>query len=211
LIKIHSSILGSKIFTVLVGADGHDLAVHECALSRSPVLQRFCRGGFLEATTGRIELKDDDPEIFDKVLSYLYRGNYQPYMPHASLRPGNNSPSAKSVVPWSTTGLDDKYAMDSAMVYIMADKYQLHGLKKVAVRKINGLQPLSHDAFLKISSCIYAAVPESDRIFRDFFIEHAPDQLRNASQAELTPIHSCRRCNGKGHGARYPCGAPRLC
>lgn len=144
----------------------------------------MCKGGFLEAISGRIELKDDDPEIFDKVLCYLYRGDYEPFMRQSSLQNLKAFPYRGSA---ASARLDDKYAMDSAMVYIMADKYQLDELKTIAVNRIKWLQPISHDVFFSISSWIYAAVPESDRMFRDFFTEYAPGQLMDAPQTELAP------------------------
>lgn len=184
---MHSSVLESKIFTVVVGAECRELAVHESALSKSPVLERFCRGGFLETTTERIELKDDDSEIFDKVLSYLYRGDYEPFMLQLDMVSGIDTPYADHEASRETTDLVNKYAMDSAMVYIMADKYQLDGLKKVAVAKMELLQPIEYEVFFALSSLVYAAVPESDQLFRNYFTEFAPGQLMAAPQRHLVP------------------------
>ena len=144
-------------------------------------------GNFLEASTGRIELKDDDPQTFHKLLSYLYREDYEPYIFHASIPFTENCPYARSGVPERTIRLDDKHAMDSAKVYIMADKYQLDCLKKVAVGKIKALELISHQTFLELSAWIYAAVPEEDRIFRNFFIQFASVHLMATSEAELAP------------------------
>ena len=164
------------------------MSVHELALHESPVLRSLCTGGFLEAQTGRIELKDDDPEIFGKVLGYLYRGDYEPYDLQASRSSEENPLYAESAVLRDPTELDDKRAMDSAMVYIMADKYQLDGLKKVAVDKMQSLLPISSQAFFTLSSRIYESVPEPDKTFRRFFAKNAPTQLTDAPEAELVPF-----------------------
>lgn len=118
------------------------------------------------------------------LLSYLYRADYEPYMIRADLTK-KISACARTVLPQNTTSLDEKYAMDSAMVYIMADKYQLHGLKKVAVSKLKCLQSIPAEVFFELSSQIYAAVPESDEIFQTFFREHAPVQVKAATEEEL--------------------------
>ena len=40
----------------------------------SPYFAAACRGAFLEAHSRRIDLPDEEPEIFSCVLEYLYKG-----------------------------------------------------------------------------------------------------------------------------------------
>jgi hypothetical protein len=64
--------LTSPIVTFTVGKEGRLFAAHEDVLSLSPFFAAACRGQFLEAESKRIDLPDEEPEIFSCVLEYLY-------------------------------------------------------------------------------------------------------------------------------------------
>ena len=64
--------LTSPIVTFTVGKEGRLFAAHEDVLSLSPFFAAACRGQFLEAQSKRIDLPDEEPEIFSCVLEYLY-------------------------------------------------------------------------------------------------------------------------------------------
>lgn len=66
------STLTSPIVTFTVGREGRLFAAHEDVLSASPFFAAACRGQFLEAQSKRIDLPDEEPEIFSCVLEYLY-------------------------------------------------------------------------------------------------------------------------------------------
>ena len=66
------STLTSPIVTITVGKEGRLFAAHEDVLSLSPFFAAACRGQFLEAESKRIDLPDEEPEIFSCVLEYLY-------------------------------------------------------------------------------------------------------------------------------------------
>jgi hypothetical protein len=67
-----NSTLTSPIVTFKVGKEGRLFAAHEDVLSQSPFFAAACRGQFLEAESKRIDLPDEEPEIFSCVLEYLY-------------------------------------------------------------------------------------------------------------------------------------------
>jgi hypothetical protein len=67
-----NSTLTSSIVTFTVGKEGRLFAAHEDVLSASPFFAAACRGQFLEAQSKRIDLPDEEPEIFSCVLEYLY-------------------------------------------------------------------------------------------------------------------------------------------
>jgi hypothetical protein len=67
-----NSTLTSPIVTFTVGKEGRLFAAHEDVLSLSPFFSAACRGQFLEAQSKRIDLPDEEPEIFSCVLEYLY-------------------------------------------------------------------------------------------------------------------------------------------
>jgi hypothetical protein len=64
--------LTSPIVTFTVGKEGRLFAAHEDVLSLSPYFMAACRGQFLEAQSKRIDLPNEEPEIFSCVLEYLY-------------------------------------------------------------------------------------------------------------------------------------------
>ena len=49
-------------------------------LSKSPYFAQACRAQFFEPANKRIELANEDPEIFSAVLEYLYKGDYTPQL-----------------------------------------------------------------------------------------------------------------------------------
>jgi hypothetical protein len=55
-------------------------------LCHSPFFAAACRGQFQEAHTRRIDLPDEEPEIFSCVLEYLYKGDYYPRLTYNSRR-----------------------------------------------------------------------------------------------------------------------------
>jgi len=64
--------LTSPIVPFTVGKEGRLFAAHEDVLSVSPFFVAACRGQFFEAQSKRIDLPDEEPEIFSCVLEYLY-------------------------------------------------------------------------------------------------------------------------------------------
>lgn len=72
------STLTSAIVTLCVGREQRLFAAHEDVLCHSPWFQAVCQGQFFESGTKRIDLPDDEPEIFSSVLEYLYKGDYYP-------------------------------------------------------------------------------------------------------------------------------------
>jgi hypothetical protein len=71
--------LTSAIVTLCVGSEQRLFAAHEDVLSHSPYFATLCQAQFYESNK-RIELPDDEPEIFSSVLEYLYKGDYYPRM-----------------------------------------------------------------------------------------------------------------------------------
>lgn len=66
------SSLTSPIVTFNVGKEGRLFAAHEDVLVASPFFAAAVRGQFFEAGSKRIDLPDEEPEIFSCVLEYLY-------------------------------------------------------------------------------------------------------------------------------------------
>ena len=65
--------LTSPIVTFTVGKEGRLFAAHEDVLSASSFFTKACRGQYRsDALSKRIDLPDEEPEIFSCVLEYLY-------------------------------------------------------------------------------------------------------------------------------------------
>ena len=79
--------------------------------------------GFREAETGIIELEDDDSDTVERLLRYLYSGDYSviPKVIHTN-------PLAIST-PMSSIA---EYIHVHTLTYIIAEKFDLPGLKKLA-------------------------------------------------------------------------------
>ena len=63
--------LTSPIVTFTVGREGRLFAAHEDVLALSPVFSAACRSQ-LVVQSKRIDLPDEEPEVFSCVLEYLY-------------------------------------------------------------------------------------------------------------------------------------------
>jgi hypothetical protein len=78
--------LTSAIVTLCVGPDQRLFAAHEDVLAMSPFFAACCRGQFLESHSKRINLPEEQAEVFSCVLEYLYKGDYYPRLMHNKRR-----------------------------------------------------------------------------------------------------------------------------
>ena len=65
----------SSIVTIAIGREERLFAAHEDVLCHSPFFLSACRDTFFNK---RIDLPDEEPEIFSCILEYLYKGDYHP-------------------------------------------------------------------------------------------------------------------------------------
>lgn len=93
----------------------------------------------MEASSKRISLPDEEPEIFSSVLEYLYKGDYYPRLVHNKRRNSwelesgeGGTGSVESTV--YHHGVDGELLKDT-VIYCTAEKYGLEELKRVALRK----------------------------------------------------------------------------
>ena len=81
-----ASTLTSPIITICVGPEQRLFAGHEDVLCRSPFFQATCKSNFLDASSKRIVLPEEQPEVLSSVLEYLYKGDYYPKLLHNKRR-----------------------------------------------------------------------------------------------------------------------------
>jgi len=171
------STLTSPIITLVVGRDARLFACHEDVLSLSPFFAAILRGQFYESIAKRVELPDEEPEIFSSVLEYLYKGDYYPRLLHDKRRnqwqledaplDGHGRGSVESTV--YHTGMGGVLLKDTA-IYCTAEKFGLDELKRLALRK-QGLQTgIQVDVILRSARYAYDNTPEEDAKLRAHFL-----------------------------------------
>ena len=145
----------------------------------SPFFAAACRGQFLEAHSKRIDLPEDEAEIFSCVLEYLYKGDYYPRLLHnkrhnsweledgqAHVENGGRGNVESTVY---HTGAGGVILKDTA-IYCVADRYGLEELKRLCLRK-QGLQSAIEIAtILRSARYAYENTPDTDSRLRAHYL-----------------------------------------
>ncbi|KAI9740882.1 MAG: hypothetical protein M1818_004487 [Claussenomyces sp. TS43310] len=174
--------LTSPIVTLTVGREGRLFAAHEDVLSLSPFFAVACREQYLGVENKRIDLPDEEPEIFSCVLEYLYKGDYYPRLLHDKRRStweledagktqtpenggGRGSVEATSYI--SSVG---EYLLRDTVIYCAAEKYGIEELKRLALRK-QGLQSgIEVATILRSARYAYDNTPDTDSRLRAHYL-----------------------------------------
>jgi hypothetical protein len=173
--------LTSAIITLVVGQDQRLFAAHQDVLSHSPMLAAACQDMFFEANARRINLPDEEPEVFSCVLEYLYKGDYYPRLLQDKrrntwmLEGAVESPKIGGRVGGGVEatvyhqGVGDLILRDTA-VYCAADRYGLEELKRLALRK-QGLQSgIEISVILRSARYAYENTPDTDSRLRAHYL-----------------------------------------
>lgn len=110
----------------------------------------------MDASSKRISIPDEEPEIFSSVLEYLYKGDYYPRLVHNKrknsweLEPTTEDGRAESTVLHRRAEGD---LLKDTVIYCAAHRYGLDELKRVALRK-QGLREFLNQPLLCISSVV---------------------------------------------------------
>jgi hypothetical protein len=170
------STLTSPIITLVVGRDARVFACHEDVLSRSPFFAAALKGQFYESISKRVEMPDEEPEVFSCVLEYLYKGDYYPRLLHDKRRNAwaledpkdeYGHPSPASTI--YHDGVGGVLLRDTA-IYCTAEKFGLDELKRLALRK-QGLQTgIPVEVILRSARFAYENTPDQDAKLRAHFL-----------------------------------------
>ncbi|KAF2786105.1 hypothetical protein K505DRAFT_330583 [Melanomma pulvis-pyrius CBS 109.77] len=174
--------LTSAIVTMIVGPDQRLFAAHEDVLSHSPFFASALRDQFFESTNRRIDLPNEEPEIFSCILEYLYKGDYYPRLVHDKRRQSwmlegavsspdpNKGGRVAAVEPTIFhPGVGDIILRDTA-VYCAAERYGLEELKRLSLRK-QGLQSgIEVGTILRSARYAYENTPDSDSKLRAHYL-----------------------------------------
>jgi hypothetical protein len=175
--------LTSPIVTFTVGKEGRLFAAHEDVLSASPFFAKACRGQYRsDALSKRIDLPDEEPEIFSCVLEYLYKGDYYPRLLHSKRRDSweledairspnpENTGGRGSVEATSYISSVGEHLLKDTVIYCAAEKYGLDELKRLALRK-QGLQSgIEVATILRSARYAYDNTPDSDSRLRAHYL-----------------------------------------
>jgi hypothetical protein len=171
--------LTSAIITIVVGQDQRLFAAHQDVLSHSPFFAAACQDQFFEANARRINLPDEEPEVFSCILEYLYKGDYYPRLMQDKrrntwmLEGAVDSPKLGGRGGVEATifhsGVGDVILRDTA-VYCAADRYGLEELKRLSLRK-QGLQSgIEVGVILRSARYAYENTPENDSRLRAHYL-----------------------------------------
>ncbi|CAO2657820.1 Nn.00g070800.m01.CDS01 [Neocucurbitaria sp. VM-36] len=165
-----SPTLGSAIITISVGPEQRLFAAHEDVLSHSPWFQAACNGQFFQTANKRIDLPDEEPEVFSSILEYLYKGDYYPRMEYDKKRNSwnleNGGNGTDEAVIYSSAGP----ILKDTVIYCQAEKYGLQELKKLALKK-QGLQSgIQCSTILTSARFAYANTPDNDSKLRAHYL-----------------------------------------
>jgi hypothetical protein len=173
--------LTSAIITIVVGPEQRLFAAHQDVLCHSPFFAAACQDQFFEANARRINLPDEEPEIFSCILEYLYKGDYYPRLMQDKRRNtwtlegavespklgGHGGGGVEATVYHS--GVGDIILRDTA-VYCAADRYGLEELKRLSLRK-QGLQSgIEVGVILRSARYAYDNTPETDSRLRAHYL-----------------------------------------
>jgi hypothetical protein len=176
--------LTSPIVTFAVGREGRLFAAHEDVLAASPFFEEAARSQFRsESGSKRIDLPEEEPEIFSCVLEYLYKGDYYPRLLHNKRRSSweledavtrspnpENTGGRGSVEATSYISSVGEHLLKDTVIYCAAEKYGLEELKRLALRK-QGLQSgIEVATILRSARYAYDNTPDSDSRLRAHYL-----------------------------------------
>lgn len=183
----------SAIITICIGREQRLFAAHEDVLGNSPYLSMLCQSQFYESNK-RIDLPDEEPEVFSSVLEYLYKGDYYPRLEFDKRRQSWQLEDGTNLERQST--IESTVFMNGIGVVVLKDtviyvcpcsllhtahytnaipkctaaKYGLLELQRLALRK-QGLQSgIQCSTILASARYAYANTPDNDSKLRAHYL-----------------------------------------
>ena len=161
------SLYGSPVFTLVIGPSEDQLLVHQSVLARSPVLKSMCSEQFQEGQARVIKFPSENKRPFSCLISFLYSDDF--------------------IFNFSAESTDTEI-QDLADVYVLADKYQVSGLKRRFIEHF--LESRYPGSLLRTARIILDNVPDSDMAFRLFLEKRLQPMLISAAFIEISPFSS---------------------
>ncbi|KAF1914268.1 hypothetical protein BDU57DRAFT_288813 [Ampelomyces quisqualis] len=165
-----SPTLGSAIITIAVGREQRLFAAHEDVLSHSPFFSDFLRAQYFQSTNKRVDLPDEEPEVFSSILEYLYKGDYSPKLEYNKKRNSWNLADGGNSAGEAIINTAAGPILKDTIIYCQADRYGLEELKKLALKK-QGLQSgVQCSTILSSARFAYANTPDNDSKLRAHYL-----------------------------------------
>ncbi|KAK0965956.1 hypothetical protein LTS01_018058 [Friedmanniomyces endolithicus] len=167
--------LNSAIVTICVGPAQRLFAAHEDVLSKAPYFAQACRAQSFETSGKRIDLPNEEPEVFSAVLEYLYKGDYMPKLIYDKKRASwllDDADTAGNAQGESTVhnnGIGGPVLKDTA-IYCSAHHYALPDLQRLALKKQGLASGVQCSTILASARYAYAHTPASDSKLRAHYL-----------------------------------------
>ncbi|TVY45333.1 Arm repeat protein interacting with ABF2 [Lachnellula occidentalis] len=177
---------------------GKTFKVHQCIVClQSKPLAAAMDGKFKEGPSKEIDLEDDQPEIVEKMLSYMYTSDYSdgPDSTEPGSTPSKSVPSASSTAVSSSNPSPTSASLTNAQLFVIADKYDIQGLKELAKKKYEEVIADSWNSasFVASLKLLYEETLESDRALKDAAVkvagQHAKELVDRGEFAALCIEH----------------------
>ncbi|KAE8446182.1 hypothetical protein EG329_012407 [Mollisiaceae sp. DMI_Dod_QoI] len=129
-------------------------------LPQSKVLAARIDGNFKEGITREINLPDDDPKIFDRLIQFLSKETF------------DDEASTNEVS-------EDSHLTIYTKVYVLAEKYDIPSLKELATSKFKkAVAPeWNPDSLATSLELMYTELPDSDLMLKKVAIEAASEHI----------------------------------
>ncbi|GAB7366482.1 hypothetical protein MBLNU230_g8275t1 [Neophaeotheca triangularis] len=178
-----NSALNSSIITLSIGPSQRLFAAHEDVLCNSPYFAQACRSQFFAANGKRLELPNEEPEVFSSILEFLYKGDYTPKLAYDKkrssyyLEDAENSPATSPTSNTATSGENTLYhhavgaiVLKDTVIYCSAHHYALPALQRLALKK-QGLQSgVQCSTILASARFAYSQTPATDSKLRAHYL-----------------------------------------
>jgi len=176
---LHSNVLpdllkSGQFSDLTVKCNSKSFKVHRCIVCpQSAFFSKALNGEFKEASSQVVDLHDDDPLIVEKMLCYLYEGDYEDDPPK-TIPKRHKSLSSKDEKSTPETA-----AHINARMYNIGDKYVIQGLMDLAKSKFESVIANGFDDtnFISIMAFVYSTDIPGGSGLRDFITKHAVERL----------------------------------
>jgi len=156
----------------VVGQDQRLFAAHQDVLSHSPFFAAACQDQFFEANARRINLPDEEPEVFSCILEYprlMQDKRRNTWMLEGAVDSPKLGGRGGVEATIYHSGVGDVILRDTA-VYCAADRYGLEELKRLSLRK-QGLQSgIEVGVILRSARYAYENTPDNDSRLRAHYL-----------------------------------------
>ena len=132
--------------------------------------------GLQEAKNKVIKLEGSNPTIVKLMLQFMYTSDYDD-------TPEDLEPNEPRDPITEKTENDFHRVDNNTQVYALADKYEVNGLKALALKKFSALEGIDWgcDEFANLARDIYETTPASDRGLRDVMKDNFTGRYRELS------------------------------